>query len=79
MKEFFNKTLTLLLFLLSAGLFYLTFTYVFISSFINIALFIIAIFVLLEACGNIDKANGYGKYSGTTSSDSSKREEDEQS
>lgn len=52
------KTRTLLLFLISGGGFYLAFTTTFSSFFMNIALFIIAIFVLLQGCANVDRMNG---------------------
>ena len=63
MKQFLFKLLTLGLFLLSVGCFYAARTLVFSSAFINIALFVVAIFVLFEACGNADRLLGYGKYS----------------
>lgn len=69
MKQFLNSLLTLGLFILAAMLFFVGVTYTFPSSLINIVLFIVAIFVLLQGCGNIDKQNGYGKYSATTSAD----------
>lgn len=62
MRNFLTKLLTLLLFILSAGCLYLAVTACFPNFFVNIVLFVIAIFVLLQACGNIDKENGYGKY-----------------
>lgn len=63
MKILLNKLLTLLLFLVAIGCFYLTVTMTFASSFVNFALFFIAIFFLVQACGMFDKTQGYGKYS----------------
>lgn len=63
MKQFLLRLTTLGLFLLSVGCFYCARVLVFSSAFINIALFVIAIFVLFQACGNADKLLGYGKYS----------------
>ena len=69
MMQFLQKLITLGGFLLSCGCFYLATTVTFITSFANIALFIIAIFFLIQGCGRLDKTYGYGKYSGNTESD----------
>ena len=63
MKVILNKLLTLCLFLASIGCFYLAITRTFISSFFNFALFFVAIFFLIQACGMVDKTQGYGQYS----------------
>lgn len=69
MKHFLEGLFTLILFLVSAGLVYFAITMPFFSSFVNIALFIIAIFVLLQACANFDKQMKFGDYSATTKTD----------
>ena len=63
MKVFLNKLLTLVLFLFAIGCAYASITVAFATTFINIALFFTAIFVFIQACGMIDKLQGYGKYS----------------
>ena len=62
MKQFFTKLFTLFLFLLACYCFYVATVVVFANSFVNIALFVVAIFVLIQACGNLDKNLGYGKW-----------------
>lgn len=62
MKNFFNSLITLFLFLLTAACFYAAFTVTYPIAFINIALVIIAIFILIHACSRIDKALHLGKY-----------------
>lgn len=63
MLNILSKLITLAMFLLAAGCFYMAVTVTFATSFVNVALFIIAIFFLLQGCGRLDKAYGYGKYS----------------
>lgn len=63
MKQFLFKLLTLLLYIIAAGLAYLGCVMPFPSFFMNIILFIIAIFVLLQACACTDKIIGLGDYS----------------
>lgn len=63
MKVILNKLLTLCLFLAAIGCFYLAITMGFASSFFNFALFFVAIFFLIQACGMVDKTQGYGQYS----------------
>lgn len=63
MKIILNKLLTLFLFLLALGCFYIAITMTFVTSFINLALFFVAIFFLIQACGMFDKIQGYGQYS----------------
>lgn len=63
MKVILKKFLTLCLFIVALGCFYLTFTMTFVSTFINFALFFIAIFFLIQACGMFDELQGYGQYS----------------
>ena len=62
MKQFFSKFITLLLFLLAATLTYFGVTVLFKSFLINICLIIFAIFFLIQACANVDKNNGLGRY-----------------
>ena len=69
MIQFLQKLITLGVFLLSCGCFYLATTVTFATTFVNIALFLVAVFLLLQGCGRMDKAYGYGKYSGGTESD----------
>ena len=63
MLNILNKLITLAMFLASAWCFHAATTIVFASSFLNVGLFIVAIFFLLQGCGRLDKAYGYGKYS----------------
>lgn len=60
MKKFFNKIITLILFLISAIIAYFSIIITFNYSIINICLMIIAIFFLIQACGNIDKTYKLG-------------------
>lgn len=69
-KHFMSQVLVLALFILSALGFYLAVKVAFFSSFINIMLIFIAIFFLIIACGEMDRIHGFGKYSGTTESQS---------
>ena len=62
MRDFFYKTFTLSLFILAIGLFYNAIVASYFTVFINLVLIIISIFVLLQACGRVDKALGLGKY-----------------
>ena len=61
MKNFFNTLLLWGLLILSCGLFYLAVSVAFPSAFVNIALFVSAIFTLAQSLGIIDKRNGFGK------------------
>lgn len=63
LKNFINSTVTLVLFLISAGCFYGAFALVFASPLINIFLVIIAVYVFLQACGIVDKKMEIGPYS----------------
>lgn len=54
------KTLTL--FLAAAALFHLSFALTLPSVLLNISLFIIALFVLLQGCDRLDNLLGLGKY-----------------
>lgn len=63
MLNILSKLITLAMFLLAAGCFYMAVTVTFSTSFVNVAMFIVAIFFLLQGCGRLDKAYGYGKYS----------------
>lgn len=62
MKEFLNSVLSMLMFIVAICLFYVSATVTFTSSVVNIIIFVIAIFVLLQGCGNIDKTHKFGKY-----------------
>ena len=63
MKAFLNNTVTLILYLISVGCFYVAFTIVFASPLINILLGVIAVYIFLQACGNVDKKMEIGPYS----------------
>ena len=63
MKAFLNNTVTLILYLISVGCFYGAFTIVFASPLINILLGVIAVYIFLQACGNVDKKMEIGPYS----------------
>lgn len=63
MKAFLNNTVTLVLYLISVGCFYGAFTIVFASPLINILLGVIAVYIFLQACGNVDKKMEIGPYS----------------
>ena len=62
MKDFLNSVLSMLMFIVAICLFYVSATVTFTSSVVNIIIFVIAIFVLLQGCGNIDKTHKFGKY-----------------
>lgn len=61
MHNFFQTLLLWGLLILAVGLFYLAVTTAFPSGFINISLFVSAVFVLLQALGIVDKRHGFGK------------------
>lgn len=63
LKNFINNTVTLVLFLISVGCFYSAFALAFSSPLINIFLGVIAVYVFLQACGNVDKKMEIGPYS----------------
>lgn len=69
MLNILSKLITLAMFLISAWCFYVATTVAFTITFVNVALFIIAIFFLLQGCGRLDKAYGYGKYSNADNKD----------
>jgi fatty acid desaturase len=62
MKQFFLRLLTLSLFILAVGLFYLAVTFPFSNLLVNVILLVVALFVTVQACGNVDKLLCYGKY-----------------
>ena len=62
MKELLNKVLSLVLFIVALVLFYVAVAATFTSSVVNIIVFVIAIFVLLQGCGNVDKTHHFGQY-----------------
>lgn len=63
MKSFLNNTVTLALFLISVGCIYGALAIAFASPLINILLGVIAIYIFLQACGNMDKKMKIGPYS----------------
>lgn len=77
MKAFLNNTVTLVLYLISAGCFYGTFAIVFASPLINILLGVIAVYIFLQACGNMDKKMEIGPYSKDKDKDDHPHVEDE--
>ena len=62
MKDFFNDLLTLLFFVVAVSLFYAAITVAYNTIFFNLILIVFSIFVLLQGCERIDRANGLGKY-----------------
>ena len=62
MKDFFYKTFTLMLFILSVGLFYTALSASYSTVFINLVLIIMSIFVLIHACGRVDKTLHFGSH-----------------
>lgn len=62
MKRFFLRLLTILLFTLAVVLFYIATTFPFKIWLGNVVLFILSCASITQACGNIDKLLGYGKY-----------------
>lgn len=61
MQNFFQTILLWGLLILACGLFYLATAVSFTSGFVNISLFVSAVFVLLQALGIVDKRHGFGK------------------
>jgi hypothetical protein len=61
MQKFFQTLLLWALLILSCGMFYLAVTVSFPSGFINISLFVSAVFTLVQALGIVDKRHGFGK------------------
>lgn len=62
MRDFFNDLLTLLFFVVAVSLFYAAITVAYNTIFFNLILIVFSIFVLLQGCERIDRANGLGKY-----------------
>lgn len=62
MRDFFNDLLTLLFFVVAITLFYAAITVAYKTIFFNLILIVFSIFVLLQGCERIDRANGLGKY-----------------
>lgn len=62
MKHFLNVILIWALLILACGLFYVAVTVPFPTSLVNIVSFVTAVFVIVQACGVIDKVLGYGKH-----------------
>lgn len=62
MREFLQKVLSMILFVVSIVLFHIAATTTFTMSVMNVIIFVVAIFVLLQACGNVDKTHKFGKY-----------------
>ena len=66
MKKILHQMLTALLFIIATACIYLAVNIAFFSSFFNVAIGIVAIMIIIIACGEIDKIHGFGKYSATT-------------
>ena len=62
MRDFFNDLLTLLFFVVAITLFYAAITVAYNTIFFNLILIVFSIFVLLQGCERVDRANGLGKY-----------------
>ena len=62
MKDFFNDLFTLLFFVVASTLFYAAITVAYNTIFFNLILIVFSIFVLLQGCERVDRANGLGKY-----------------
>lgn len=62
MRDFFNDLFTLLFFVVAITLFYAAITVAYNTIFFNLILIVFSIFVLLQGCERIDRANGLGKY-----------------
>ena len=62
MKDFFNNLFTLLFFVVAITLFYAAITVAYDTIFFNLILIVFSIFVLLQGCERVDRANGLGKY-----------------
>lgn len=69
MYNFFTKLRALVDFLLAITLGYFALT-TSIFPLLNIFLVVVAIFVLLQGCGNWDKANNYGPYNNSNNNQS---------
>lgn len=61
-KNFYLKLKSVAQFIIAIGLFFIGFNTAFNSLFFNIIIFIIGVFFLLQALGNIDTINGYGQH-----------------
>ena len=62
MRDFFNDLFTLLFFVVAVSLFYAAITVAYNTIFFNLILIVFSIFVLLQGCERVDRANGLGKY-----------------
>lgn len=62
MRDFFNDLFTLLFFVVALSLFYAAITVAYNTIFFNLILIVFSIFVLLQGCERVDRANGLGKY-----------------
>lgn len=68
------RLLTLVIILAAASCLYFATVTVFSSSLFNIALFITACFLILQAGSNIDRTHGFGAFSGSTESNSTEEQ-----
>ena len=61
MKKFFLTLFLWALLIIACGLFYAALTIPFASTFVNIAMVISAVFILVQCLGIIDKRHGFGQ------------------
>lgn len=71
-----QKLITLSMFLLSCTCFYVAVNVVMPVTLVNVLLFVLSLFFLLQGCGRMDKAYGYGKYSGGTDTNKDEEKDD---
>lgn len=65
MQDLLFKLITLLFFIVAIGLFYAAVTVAYYSTFVNLVLIIVSIFVLLQGCSRVDRSLGLGKFAKT--------------
>ena len=75
MNLFSTKLIALIHLIAAAGLFYFTLTTSLPSLFLNIALFIVAIFILIQGCNGLDKINNLGDYQDDQNPDNTQNNE----
>jgi hypothetical protein len=76
-KVILQKLITLSMFLLSCTCFYVAVNVSFSLPLANVLLFVTALFFLLQGCGRLDRAYGYGKYSGGTETNKDESESED--
>lgn len=78
MKKIFKRLIVLILFISAAWCLFTAATEVFPSFFFNITLFIVGLSAMSIAAEHVDMINGFGKYSGATTTEKTEIKNEEE-